>query len=149
LILKGIVSSEDVILAHDSGVEALWISNHGGRQLDQCSSTLDSLVELSSLLQEKSMPVIFDGGVRRGSHVLTALILGADLVAVGRLPVYGLIYSGADGVKTIFENIEKELKTTMKLVGLTNLRSARDQLKQLLEKENDFALATIWDKLED
>ena len=83
IVLKGICTYADAKLATQAGVAAVWVSNHGGRQLDGSAATLDALPEVVVGVAGKC-PVIFDGGVRRGSDVLKALALGADLVAVGR-----------------------------------------------------------------
>ena len=83
IVLKGICTYADAKLAVQAGVAAVWVSNHGGRQLDGSAATLDALPEVVAGVAGKC-PVIFDGGVRRGSDVLKALALGADLVAIGR-----------------------------------------------------------------
>ena len=149
LIIKGIVSPKDVKRAIEMQVDALWISNHGGRQLDNTTSTLDSLVRVASLCDESSMSLIFDGGIRRGSDVLLALLLGADIVAVGRLPIYGLILDGAQGIKKVFDNLVEELTSTMGLVGLTQINFAQDDTNSRIERLDTHILDTVWDKLEE
>ena len=122
LIIKGITAPADVKQAGKEKIDAIWISNHGGRCTDNSLSALESLVRLRPVLKKSSLEVIFDGGVRRGSEVLMALLLGVDVVALGRLPVYGLIWDGAQGMKKVFENLEVELRCAMGLLGLTRLQ---------------------------
>jgi isopentenyl diphosphate isomerase/L-lactate dehydrogenase-like FMN-dependent dehydrogenase len=89
LIIKGISAPADLRQAGKEKIDGVWISNHGGRCTDNSLSALESLARLRPALKKSSLEVIFDGGVRRGSEVLTALLLGADVVALGRLRVSG------------------------------------------------------------
>lgn len=89
VIVKGIESPEDADMAIKAGADAIWVSNHGGRQLDSAPATIDVLPAIAKVVN-KRVPIVFDSGVRRGSHVFKALASGADVVAVGRPILYGL-----------------------------------------------------------
>ena len=120
LILKGIMDSEDAMLAVKAGADAIIISNHGGRQLDGAPSTISVLPEIVDTVNSK-VEVHFDGGVRSGQDVLKALALGADCIHIGRPYVYGLGAKGQEGVETAIEIIKKELDLTMAMCGETNI----------------------------
>jgi (S)-2-hydroxy-acid oxidase len=100
IILKGIMAPEDARLAVKYGADAIVVSNHGGRQLDCVPSTLEVLPHIVKAVDGR-LPVLFDGGVRRGSDVFKAIALGADLVLIGRPVVWGLGYKGQEGLETI------------------------------------------------
>ena len=124
IVLKGICTYADAKLATQAGVAAVWVSNHGGRQLDGSAATLDALPEVVAGVAGKC-PVIFDGGVRRGSDVLKALALGADLVAVGRPCAWGLACGGEVGVGKALELLTEELRVAMTLAGCVDVKAAR------------------------
>lgn len=135
IILKGVTRRDDAARAVDAGVAALWVSNHGGRQLDGAPAALDALPEVvagsfgssrfvSRFAKKKKVPVIFDGGVRRGADVLKALALGADLVAFGRPLVWGLACGGEEGVDRVIQTLDEELRTAMALCGVNRLDKA-------------------------
>ena len=124
IVLKGICTYADARLAVQAGVAAVWVSNHGGRQLDGSAATLDALPEVVAGVAGKC-PVIFDGGVRRGSDVLKALALGADLVAVGRPCAWGLACGGEVGVGKALELLTEELRVAMTLAGCVDVKAAR------------------------
>ena len=124
IVLKGICTYADAKLAVQAGVAAVWVSNHGGRQLDGSAATLDALPEVVAGVAGKC-PVIFDGGVRRGSDVLKALALGADLVAVGRPCAWGLACGGEVGVGKALELLTEELRVAMTLAGCVDVEAAR------------------------
>ncbi|MGO5291819.1 alpha-hydroxy-acid oxidizing protein [Porcincola sp. LCP21S3_C12] len=86
----------------------MWVSNHGGRQLDGGPASIEVLLSIASAVDHR-VPVIFDSGVRRGQHVFKALASGADLVAIGRPVIYGLNLGGAEGVRSGFEHLNMEL----------------------------------------
>lgn len=148
IILKGVTRRDDAARAVDAGVAALWVSNHGGRQLDGAPATLDALPEIvagsfgSSLFatnpsarKKKKVPVIFDGGVRRGADILKALALGADLVAFGRPLVWGLACGGEEGVDRVIQTLDEELRTAMALCGVNRLDKA--SLADLARRRGD------------
>ena len=120
LILKGIATAEDARLACELGIEAIYVSNHGGRQLDHGRGTLDILPEIVSAVEGRSK-VIIDGGFCRGSDVVKAITLGADMVGVGRLYCYGLAAAGCAGVVRVLELLETEIVTCLGLLGVTSL----------------------------
>ncbi|KAF2720111.1 FMN-dependent dehydrogenase [Polychaeton citri CBS 116435] len=115
--LKGIYCPEDVQLAIDNGIDGVIISNHGGRQLDGVPSTLDALRECAPVAKAGKMPVVLDGGVRRGADLFKALALGADCCFVGRVPLWGLAYKGEAGVDLAVKILLDEFTRTMMLTG--------------------------------
>ena len=105
LILKRIATVEDARIAVEHGVDCVYVSNHGGRQLDQGVGSIDVLPEVVEAVGGRAH-IIVDGGISRGTDVVKALILGADAVACGRLYVYGLAAAGAEGMMRLFEILE-------------------------------------------
>ena len=114
--LKGIMSLEDAKKAVKIGASAIMISNHGGRQLDGSRSPFDQLKEILDAVGGK-IEVICDGGIRRGTHILKALSLGANACSGGRLYLYALAAAGREGVEKTLENLQNELIRNMKLLG--------------------------------
>ena len=114
--LKGIMSVEDAKKAVKIGASAIMISNHGGRQLDGSRSPFDQLKEILDAVGGK-IEVICDGGIRRGTHILKALSLGANACSGGRLYLYALAAAGREGVEKTLENLKNELIRNMKLLG--------------------------------
>ena len=149
IILKGVTRRDDAAKAVEMGVDALWVSNHGGRQLDGAPATLDALPEVvagarSAFLtrrddskKKKKVPVVFDGGVRRGVDVLKALALGADLVAFGRPLVWGLACGGEEGVDRVIEVLLDELKTAAALCGVQKLDDRNAFLADVAQRRGD------------
>lgn len=122
VIIKGILSIDDFFLANNNNnIDGIWISNHGGRMLNSGISSLNFLFQISKFKKKKV--IIFDGGVRKGSDILKCLCLGADLVAIGRPVIYGLVCEGYMGVKKIFNILEEELISCMINGGFKNLKS--------------------------
>ncbi len=111
IILKGIMAPEDAHLAVQHGADAIIVSNHGGRQLDCVPSTIEVLPRIVAAVDGR-IPVLFDGGVRRGSDVFKAIALGADLVLIGRPVVWGLGYKGQEGLEAVVNILERELSRT-------------------------------------
>jgi len=122
LVLKGILTAEDATLAVAHGVDGVVVSNHGGRQLDGAVASLDALAEVVDAVGG-ACPVLFDGGVRRGSDALTALALGARAVLLGRPPLWGLAVGGAGGVAGVLATMTAELEHAMALAGRPTLAS--------------------------
>lgn len=116
VVLKGIVTAEDTRMAVDAGVDAIVVSNHGGRQLDGAPATLDALEEVVDAAEGRA-EILLDGGVRRGSDVFKALALGARAVMVGRPYLWGLTVEGAGGVRRVLEILRDDLILTMALAG--------------------------------
>ena len=120
LLLKGVVRGDDARQAVDLGVDGLWVSNHGGRQLDGAIATLDALADVRAAVGDRCA-LVLDGGIRRGTDAIKALALGADAVAIGRPQMYGLAAGGADGVQRVVELLRAELDLAMALVGAASL----------------------------
>ena len=120
LVLKGVMTGEDAALACEHGVDAVWVSNHGGRQLDRAPATVDVLEECVAAVAGRA-EVYVDGGIRRGTDVLTALALGARAVFAGRPWLYALATGGEDGVVEAVDLLRAELETAMGLLGTPTL----------------------------
>lgn len=120
LVLKGILHPEDARLAVEHGVDAIVVSNHGGRQLDTVSATLDTLPAISAAVAGR-IPVFLDGGVRRGSDVVLALALGAAAVGVGRPVLWGLTVGGDKGVTDVLDTLRSEFEHTLTMCGVADL----------------------------
>jgi isopentenyl diphosphate isomerase/L-lactate dehydrogenase-like FMN-dependent dehydrogenase len=120
--LKGILTAADARLAIHHGVDFIWVSNHGGRQLDDGRATIDALPEIVEAVQGR-VPIVVDSGFRRGTDAIKALALGATLVAYGRTPLWGLACGGADGVQRVLGLLNDELVIGLKLAGRTVARS--------------------------
>lgn len=120
ILLKGIVHPDDAIRALDAGMDGIWISNHGGRQIDQSVPTLEALPTIADRVAGR-VPIVFDSGVRQGSDVFIALALGATAVALGRPYAYGLGIAGEDGVREVVRNVLAELDITLGLSGHTSV----------------------------
>jgi L-lactate dehydrogenase (cytochrome) len=118
--LKGIMSVADARRAADMGCDAIWVSNHGGRQLDGSRSPFDQLAEIVDAVGDR-VEVILDGGVRRGTHVLKALSVGAKAVSGGRLYLYALAAAGQAGVEKALSLLQTEIARDMQLMGAKNV----------------------------
>lgn len=116
LVIKGLMDPEDCASAVACGVDAIMISNHGGRQLDAVNAPLDYLPAIRDRIQNGAQ-LILDGGVRRGTHVLKALALGADGCSIGRPYLYGLSVGGEAGVARVIEILRSEIERDMTLMG--------------------------------
>ena len=118
--IKGVMSIEDAKRAVDIGASAIMISNHGGRQLDCSPAPFDLLSDIVKAVGGK-IEIICDGGIRRGTHVLKALALGANACSMGRPYLYGLAAAGQAGVEAVLSRFEAELKRNMMLMGINKL----------------------------
>ena len=123
IVLKGILHPDDATRAVEEGVDGLYVSNHGGRQVDRSVAALDALPAVTAAVRSagSGIPIVFDSGVRTGADAFIALALGADAVAIGRPHVYGLALAGADGVAQVLRDIRAELDLTMALTGCTSI----------------------------
>ena len=131
VVLKGVLHPDDARRAVDAGVDGLWVSNHGGRQVDRSVAALAALPGVVDAVRTAGsrMPVVLDSGIRSGADAFVALALGADAVGVGRPHVYGLALAGAEGVSEVLRNIVAELDLTMALTGCRTLADVtRDRL---------------------
>ncbi len=121
MMVKGIATAEDAALAVARGtVDVVWVSNHGGRQMDHGRGALACLPEVAEAVKGR-LPIVIDGGFVRGTDVLKALALGADAVAVGKLQGWALAAGGEAGVVRAFEILEAEIKLNMALLGINRL----------------------------
>src|SRR6516165_658879 len=118
LILKGIATVEDAKRAVELGIDCVYVSNHGGRQLDHGLGSIDVLPEIVEAVGGKAR-IIVDGGISRGTDVVKAMILGADAVAVGRLYVYGLAAAGGPGIVRLLGILQHEITICLALLGVT------------------------------
>ncbi len=116
LIVKGVLTAEDARLACEHGAAAVVVSNHGGRQLDGVSASLDALPEVLEAVDGRA-EVLVDGGIRRGGDVLKALALGARATLAGRAVLYGLAANGEDGVRRVLELLRDEVELGLTLLG--------------------------------
>ena len=120
VLLKGILDPDDAVAAVAAGVDGIIVSNHGGRNLDTAPATIDALPSVVGRV-ERRIPVLLDGGIRRGTDVLKALALGADAVLIGRPYLWGLAVAGSAGVVSVVEILRKELSIAMALCGRTSI----------------------------
>jgi isopentenyl diphosphate isomerase/L-lactate dehydrogenase-like FMN-dependent dehydrogenase len=125
LILKGIATAEDAALACDHGVEIVYVSNHGGRQLDHGRGAMEVLPEVVAAVGNRAT-VMVDGGFLRGTDVVKALALGASMVGLGRLPCFGLAAAGEAGCLRVLEILEDEIRVCLGLLGVSGF-AALDQ----------------------
>ena len=120
VLVKGVVRGDDARRAVEAGARGVVVSNHGGRQLDYAIASLDALPDVVQAVKGK-VPVLLDGGVRRGTDVLKALCLGATGVLIGRPYLYALAVGGADGVRGMLELLREEIALSMSLLGVRRL----------------------------
>ena len=120
VLLKGILTAADARTALERGADGILVSNHGGRNLDGAPAAIEALPRVVEVVADR-VPVLVDGGVRRGTDVVRALALGARAVLIGRPYVYGLAWDGADGVRAVIETLRRELMQTMGMCGAPRL----------------------------
>jgi isopentenyl diphosphate isomerase/L-lactate dehydrogenase-like FMN-dependent dehydrogenase len=126
LLLKGILTADDAELAVTAGADGIVVSNHGGRQLDGSPASLDVLPEVLDVVGGR-IPVLVDGGVRRGTDIVKALALGASSVMIGRSAAWGLAARGEDGVVDVLRILREELENAMTLCGCSTIRDITRQ----------------------
>lgn len=122
--VKGILTAEDTELAIQYGCDGIIVSNHGGRQLDGVPATIDALVECVDAAKGR-IPIHFDGGVRKGTHIFIALALGAKCVWVGRPAIWGLAYKGQRGVERMLEMLYEDFRRCMALCGCKSVEDIK------------------------
>ena len=127
ILVKGLLTWEDAQRALDAGADAIVVSNHGARYMPSCPSTIEALPEILDRVRGR-VPVLIDGGFRRGSDILKALALGAKAVLVGRPPLWGLGAYGAAGAQRALEILQAELRLTMAACGLSRVSEATPDL---------------------
>jgi 4-hydroxymandelate oxidase len=120
ILLKGILNPDDARLALDHGVQGIFVSNHGGRQLDGVPATIEALPAVADAVAGR-IPVLMDGGIRRGTDVIKALALGATAVGIGRPVLWGLAVGGQPGVREVLEILRLELQQALTLCGLASV----------------------------
>ena len=118
MIIKGVTHSEDALRIKKIGCDAVWVSNHGGRQLDSAPSAIDKLPCIRQAVG-KQFPLIFDSGVRSGDDIVKALAMGANFVMLGRPILYSLAAGGESGLNSFVGSISDELSTVMAQLGLS------------------------------
>jgi 4-hydroxymandelate oxidase len=120
VLVKGILNPHDAALAIDTGVAGIVVSNHGGRDLDTLPATIEALPRVAERVAGR-VPLLVDGGIRRGTDIVKALARGASAVLIGRPYLYGLAVGGADGVTHVLKILRQELLLAMALIGRPNL----------------------------
>lgn len=130
--IKGVLHVEDAERCIQEGVDFLWVSNHGGRQLDDTRATVDALEDIVRVVNGR-VPIVVDGGFRRGNDVIKALALGATAVAMGRVPVWGLASGGADGVAQVLKILREEMRLGLGMAGQTSVRGLPREMVRLLD----------------
>jgi isopentenyl diphosphate isomerase/L-lactate dehydrogenase-like FMN-dependent dehydrogenase len=120
LVLKGIVTREDAETALQHGVDAVWVSNHGGRAENSGRSTIECVPEVAAAVAGRA-PVIVDSGFRRGTDIFKGLALGAPFVGIGRPYLWGLAAFGQPGVEMVLDILRRELQMVMRQAGTTDL----------------------------
>jgi L-lactate dehydrogenase (cytochrome)/(S)-mandelate dehydrogenase len=140
LLLKGVLHPAEARRALELGVDGLIVSNHGGRQLDGASSTLEALPAIVDAVQGR-VPVLMDGGIRRGADVVKAIVLGAHAVLIARPQLWGLAVAGQAGVAHVLEIYRSEIDRVMGLLGARTLDELR-RLDLLVDREPAAARPT-------
>ncbi len=120
LILKGVTSIPDALRIKDIGVDAIWVSNHGGRQLDSAPASIDILPHMRHALGPE-YPLILDSGVRGGEDILKALVCGANFVMLGRPWLYAIGAEGESGLESLREALTFDLSAAMAQIGVKNI----------------------------
>ena len=126
IVLKGVLDPDDARRAFDEGVDAVMVSNHGGRQVDGAIGSLDALIGIRAAVGDR--PLLLDSGIRSGADVFKALALGASAVTIGRPHIYGLALDGRRGVADVVRNVVAELDLTMALTGVRSLAEIGPEL---------------------
>lgn len=133
LLLKGPLGPADAARAVELGVDGIWLSNHGGRQLDRAVPTVDLIAPVRAAVGP-SVSVVVDSGIRHGADVLTAVALGADAGVLGRAYLYGLMAGGEAGVDRALDLIAGQFRSTMQLLGVTSVAELRKHGRDLITR---------------
>ena len=131
--IKGICRVEDAMRALEAGFTTIWVSNHGGRQLDTSPATIDILPDIRDAVGP-DIEIILDCGVQRGTDIVKALALGADGVGIGKPYLYGLCAGGGDGVIKVMEILRVEVERAMGLLGVGNIKDLKEQGRDLIKR---------------
>ena len=127
IMLKGVHRADDALLAVQSGVDGIIVSNHGGRQLDGAVATADALPAIAAAVGQR-VPVLVDGGIRSGVDVIRALALGARAVLIGRPALWGLVAAGSAGVTAVLEHFRSEITLALQLAGVASVAAVDGDL---------------------
>jgi len=142
-MLKGVQTAEDAELAVQHGVDVIWVSNHGGRQIDHGLGSMDTLPEIVAAVNGRAR-IVLDGGVQRGTDILKAVAMGADVVALGRLQAWGLSAGSTAGLVRMLEILEDELRSAMGLCGLTSMSQVGGKYVREAEPVTDAHEMSSW-----
>lgn len=148
LIIKGIVHPGDVKKALDYEVDVIYLSNHGGRQLDHGIGTISLLPEISDLVDGRAA-IAIDGGFYRGNDVVKAIALGADIVGIGRLEAWALAAGGVPALNRCLEILRQEIKRTMALLGVNNLSELNPNFIRQAERVSDANIMSAFPLIDD
>ncbi|ONI74953.1 alpha-hydroxy-acid oxidizing enzyme [Actinosynnema sp. ALI-1.44] len=140
VVLKGLVHPADAVAAVAHGISGVMVSNHGGRQLDTVVATIDALADVAAAVD---IPVLADGGIRRGTDVLKALALGADAVGIGRPVLWGLAARGEAGVGEVLELLRDEIDRAMALSGCASVQQVTSDLVSCEARFGGFSTAQV------
>jgi (S)-2-hydroxy-acid oxidase len=127
LVVKGILTAQDAVLAIDAGADGIMVSNHGGRQLDGALASIDVLPEICKAVAGR-IPVLLDGGIRRGTDVLKALALGATAVGIGKPVFFALSVGGQEAVYKMLQLLQTEIEAAMAICGCETVRDVQPEL---------------------
>jgi L-lactate dehydrogenase (cytochrome) len=136
IILKGVVNPNDAVIAAEIGIDAIQVSNHGGRQLDHMASPLDVLPDIVDRTDGR-LEIIVDGGIRRGSDIVKAIALGADACSIGRPYLYGLAAASQAGVAHVLQMFQAEMTRTMMLLGVSTIQELRLEGRDLIRHRSE------------
>ncbi len=133
VLVKGVLTPAIATEAVRQGCAGVWVSNHGGRGIDNTSPSITALPRIVQAVRGKTL-IVMDGGIRRGQDVFRALALGADLVAIGRPVLYGMALGGAQGVQAVYSRVKSELQMVMQLAGTANIKAITRDYVSMLER---------------
>jgi len=149
LVLKGIATAEDALIAVEHGVDIIYVSNHGGRQLDHAEGSASALVDIVAAVDGRAS-VLVDGGFSRGTDIAKAMALGADGVGLGRLMCYALAAAGANGIERMLNILEEEYRIALGLLGVQNGAQLNPSYVQTVDAlHHDTALLSAFPLLDD
>ncbi len=147
LVLKGIATGEDAVLACDMGIDVVYVSNHGGRQLDHGRGSIDVLPEVVEAVAGRA-EVLVDGGFLRGTDVVKALALGATAVGLGRLNGFGIAAGGASGITRMLDLLEGEIRTCLGLLGVNRIEELDASYLHYAEPVHDGGMRSAFPLLD-
>ncbi|CAO3695462.1 unnamed protein product [Rhizopus stolonifer] len=147
ILVKGVQTADDAVLAAKHGCQGIVLSNHGGRQLDFAPSAIEVLPEVTEALKKenlyKGFEVYIDGGIRRGSDIFKAIALGAKGVGIGRPSLFAMSSYGVDGVERLLELFQSEFEMVMRLMGVTSIDQIKPEMIDIRNLKNRFASSSM------